>query len=78
MEIPVSISKTGNCRFIIQNNVPIMTVETEGEIINIEGVCELLAKEFAHSEAKLRVLAPKERGANWWEQVLKTLAPWTK
>lgn len=34
--------------------------------------------EFAHSERKLRVLAPKERGVAWWEEVLKTLAPWTK
>jgi diacylglycerol kinase family enzyme len=34
--------------------------------------------EFAHSERKLRVLAPEERGVAWWEEVLKTLAPWTK
>ena len=34
--------------------------------------------EFAHSERKLRVLAPKERGVAWWEEMLKTLAPWTK
>ncbi|NNC89122.1 MAG: diacylglycerol kinase family lipid kinase [Akkermansiaceae bacterium] len=31
---------------------------------------------FAHSERKLRVLAPKERGTNWWEQVLRNLTPW--
>jgi len=34
--------------------------------------------EFCHSERKLRVLAPKERGVAWWEEMLKTLAPWTK
>ena len=34
--------------------------------------------EFRHSERKLRVLAPKEPGVNLWEEVLKTLAPWTK
>ena len=34
--------------------------------------------EFAHSVSKLRVLAPAERGKNWWEEVLRALAPWSE
>ena len=34
--------------------------------------------EVSHSERKLRVLAPRDRGVNWMEEVMKTLAPWTK
>ena len=31
---------------------------------------------FSHSVRKLRVLAPADRGKNWWEEALKALAPW--
>jgi diacylglycerol kinase (ATP) len=58
-----------------------LRVECEQDVpVEVDGELWGRAHEmkFAHSEAKLRVLAPKERGVNWWEQVLKTLAPWTK
>lgn len=48
-----------------------MPVEVDGELW---GRANELT--FSHSERKLRVLAPKERGGNWWEEMLRNLTPW--
>jgi diacylglycerol kinase (ATP) len=58
-----------------------LTVECDREVpVEVDGDYWGAGRrlEFAHSARKLRVLAPSERGKNWWEEVLRTLTPWAE
>ena len=66
----VEYYQSSGLRVECERDVP---VEVDGEFW-----ARVREMEFKHSERKLRVLAPKDRGVNIWEEVLKTLAPWTK
>ena len=55
-----------------------LVVESDREVpVEVDGELWGRAKrvEFKAMAEKLRVLAPEERGKNWWEQVLSNLTP---
>jgi diacylglycerol kinase family enzyme len=66
----VEYYQSSGLRVACEREVP---VEVDGEFW-----ARVREMEFRHSERKLRVLAPTDRGVNIWEEVLRTLAPWTK
>jgi diacylglycerol kinase family enzyme len=55
-----------------------LVVESDREVpVEVDGELWGRSKrvEFKSMSEKLRVLAPEERGKNWWEQVLSNLTP---
>ena len=58
-----------------------LTVECDREVpVEVDGEFwgRAARVDFKAMENKLRVLAPEERGKNWWEQMLGNLSPGKK